>query len=154
MRVGFAVLVVAVVGGAGCGDAVGDFAEWARPSPSGPGVSNASQEQLAGDYLTALGEGDVEGAWELLCDWKIAPPDREAFFELHRSGLPRPVSWEFEWPRPGGRHVSHTGLKVHVIFDDGAAGFALVSFRNGWLCYFAGPADQAETVGRLDIPKL
>lgn len=145
----FVVLVMAI---AGCG----------FPGQLSVGDRNdrdwATREEQAAEldrYLSALRDGDLDAAWAEVCTHGLLGAEREPFFDHHRSGMPRPVEWEYREPPPGGSVGirGSTGSSywplVWVRFDDGLEGLVSHTRRDG-VCDWTGPDEQAEAERRLE----
>lgn len=147
---GFLVLLVLVLSGCGI---FGRLADGDTEERSG-----ATREEQAAEldrYLTGLRDGDLEAAWAEVCKGGLLGAEREPFFAHHRTGMPRPVEWEYREP-PGGGSVGVRGSEgssswplVWVRFDDGLEGLVSHTRREG-VCDWTGPDDQAEAERRLE----
>lgn len=102
-------------------------------------------------YLEALRDGDLAAAWEEACP--IDAEDdrfREWFHRYHRSGVPRPDSWEIRRePSPDEqRDVGDPAGVVVVRFEDGFEGVADPDFsRVGGLCAWSALRGERESEG-------
>ncbi|MTV25636.1 hypothetical protein FTX61_09475 [Nitriliruptoraceae bacterium ZYF776] len=139
IRTRLAVAVVAA-GLLGCGPAL--------DATLGEGPSE--EEFLAGvdRYLGALAVGDLDAAWDEVCQDGYHAPEREEF-DAHHAAQPRPTAWEVSWQDPRSRAISsgpqrrggrRAGADVQVVLDDGRSGDVLVWYeRAGGVCRVSSP---------------